>query len=56
MEKANPVEMRKALEVVQGLKAGGILFVPIPILGTEDRLSLLNELDRRLDMILQQVR
>ena len=55
MEKANPVEMRKALEVVQGLKAGGVLFVPIPILDTEDRLSLLNELDRRLDMILQQV-
>ena len=55
MEKANPVEMRKALEVVQGLKAGGILFVPIPVIGEKDKDELLGELDRRLDMILQQV-
>ena len=47
--------MRKALEVAQRLNEAGVLFVPIPILDTEDRLSLLNELDRRLDMILQQV-
>ena len=55
VEKANPVEMRKALEVVQGLKAGGILFVPIPVIGEKDKDELLGELDRRLGMILQQV-
>lgn len=54
MEKANPVEMRKALEVVQGLKAGGILFVPIPVTGEKDKAELLNELDRRLDLLMRQ--
>ena len=32
MNRANPVDMRKALETVQALKAAGILFVPIPIM------------------------
>jgi len=31
MNRANPVDMRKALETVQALKDAGILFVPIPI-------------------------
>lgn len=31
MNRANPVDMRKALETVQALKDVGILFVPIPI-------------------------
>ena len=51
MEKANPVEMRMALKVVDGLKNGGILFVPMPVLGERDRAQLLEELERRLDMI-----
>ena len=55
MEKANPVEMRKALEVVQGLKAGGILFVPIPVIGEKDKDELLDELYRRIDLLMQQV-
>ena len=32
MNRANPVDMRKALETVQALKDAGILFVPIPIM------------------------
>lgn len=31
MNRASPVDMRKALETVQALKDAGILFVPIPI-------------------------
>ena len=32
MNRAKPVDMRKALETVQALKDAGILFVPIPIM------------------------
>ena len=32
MNRAKPVDMRKALEIVQALKDAGILFVPIPIM------------------------
>lgn len=32
MNRASPVDMRKALETVQALKDAGILFVPIPIM------------------------
>ena len=32
MNRARPVDMRKALETVQALKDAGILFVPIPVL------------------------
>lgn len=32
MNRASPVDMRKALETVQALKDAGILFVPVPIM------------------------
>jgi hypothetical protein len=32
MNRAKPVDMRKALETVQALKDAGILFVPVPIM------------------------
>ena len=32
MNRANPVDMRKALEAAHALKDVGILFVPIPIM------------------------
>lgn len=49
MEKATPVQMRKALEVVEQFKSAGILFMPIPILNDADELYA--DLMRRLDVI-----
>jgi hypothetical protein len=48
MERASPVEMRKALEAVQVLKQAGILFVPIPVLDKEDQIELVKNVQRRL--------
>jgi hypothetical protein len=36
MIKATPVQMRKSLEMVEGLKQAGIRFVPIPVLNDTD--------------------
>jgi len=36
MQRANAVQMRKALMAVEVLKKAGILFVPVPIIDEED--------------------
>ena len=51
MNKASPVEMRKALEVVDCLKKQGIYFVPIPILSEGDRQLQLRRLGMRLNKL-----
>lgn len=53
MEKASPAEMRKALEVVDTLKKGGILFVPVPVMGDKDHQNLISILDYRLEAIIR---
>ena len=40
MNRASPVDMRKALEIVQALKDAGILFVPIPVLNEAQQVHL----------------
>jgi len=51
IEKANPVKMRKALEMANMLKGAGILFVPMPVLSDEDHSKLVRWLQDRLDQI-----
>lgn len=51
MQKALPVELRKALEVVESLKKAGILFVPMPVLNTEDHGRLISDLRDRLELM-----
>lgn len=51
MNRASPVDMRKALEVVEELKRAGILFVPIPVKNAVDQALLLSTLVDRLQEI-----
>jgi hypothetical protein len=54
MEKASPVEMRKALQVVDGFKKAMIEFVPIPVLDGIDREHLRDQLLKRMDRIYEE--
>ena len=54
MEKADPVQMRKALEVVQAFKENMILFVPVPVLDEDDKRELYRKVHDRLDVILSE--
>ena len=50
IEKASPVDMRKALQVVHELKQHMILFVPMPVMNEQDKLELHREVERRLEL------
>lgn len=52
--RANPVEMRKALQAVETLKMAGLLFVPMPVLNEEDGVKLLAEMMQRLEAAIQE--
>ncbi len=51
MSRASPVDMRKALETVQALKDVGILFVPIPILGSGSKLCFAINISTEFDLV-----
>lgn len=51
VEKASPVEMRKALELVNQFKMAGIGFVPIPAIDEDDKEQLTGDLLRRLETL-----
>lgn len=40
MDRASPVELRKALQVAQQLAQAGILFVPVPVLDDADKAQM----------------
>lgn len=48
MNRASPVEMRKALEMVETFKQYGILFVAVPVLNADDHIALVSDVSNRL--------
>ncbi len=51
MEKATPLQIRQALELVEQLKRAGVRFVPIPAFDDDDWVYLIAKLNRRLDRL-----
>jgi hypothetical protein len=49
MNKASPVEMRKALELVEAFKKVGLLFVPMPVRSKKELEQTIAEMHNRLD-------
>jgi len=51
MNRANPAELRKAIEAAQAFVKAGILFVPMPVIDQDDLVALQVQLLARLDKI-----
>ena len=49
--KCSPVQMRKALELVEVLKSAGMDFIPVPVLNDEDRARLIAIAADRIERI-----
>ena len=49
MNRATPVELRKAMEAAHTLANAGILFVPMPVTSDDDREALVTEFHARLE-------
>ena len=49
MNKASPVELRKALLVAKAYADVGIQFVPMPVFSEEEKSNLIKEADERLE-------
>lgn len=54
MQKASPVDMRKALEVVDVYRKAGMLFVAMPVLDAADHESLKLQSQHRLEQIIDE--
>jgi len=52
MNKASPVDLRKAMDATDALVKAGILFVPMPVLGPTDHKELIKRASERLQAIL----
>jgi hypothetical protein len=51
MNRASPVDMRKALEIANIFSKAGILFVPMPVLNDADYAALKDRAAARLEQI-----
>lgn len=51
MERASPIELRKAMDASSLLSQAGILFVPVPVVGAEDCAKLMAEAQSRLEIL-----
>lgn len=52
MNRASPVELRKAIEAAQAFVKAGILFVPIPVMDEQDHADLQFKLHARMDKMM----
>lgn len=51
MKRANPVELRKAIELAHAFVLAGIDFVPVPVLTQDDKNELAMDVQARLKQI-----
>ena len=51
MNRANPLELRKALELAHAFVTAGIDFVPVPVLTQDDKNELAMDVQTRLKQI-----
>ena len=49
MRRASPVEIRNALEAANAYAKAGILFVPVPVLDSDDHANLVEQATEKLD-------
>lgn len=54
MNRASPIDLRKALEMVSAFTKAGILFVPMPVLNEVDHANLVAQTTDRLEQIAQE--
>lgn len=52
MNRASPVDLRKAIEVANAYTKAGILFVPMPALNEADQRDLVQQASQRLEQII----
>lgn len=55
MKRASPVEMRRAMEIVDEFRRSGILFVAVPVLNENDRRRLSWLAGARLEKIIPEI-
>ena len=53
MNRASPVEMRKALVFAKTLSDQGILFVPVPVLDSDDHERLRADVEVRINTLIE---
>lgn len=51
MERASPVELRKAIDMANALIEAGLAFVPVPVLDDADRESLVAQAMARMGIL-----
>lgn len=51
MNRASPVDLRKAIELATQLMRAGVLFVPMPALNEDDHAALVTQMEHRLELI-----
>ena len=55
MERASPVELRKAIAMANALIEAGLSFVPVPVLDDADREALVAQAMARMDTLASEV-